>query len=69
MRVKEKALSEELLVPTSVIDKIKAKIETLDFDWGDDLNPTARSVCMVCDTIDECIEDYLAESEDTDGNS
>jgi len=38
-----------------IVDKIKAKIETLDFDWGDDLNPTARSICMVCDAIDECI--------------
>lgn len=46
----------ELLVSISVIDKIKAKIETLNFDWGDDLNPTARSISMVCDAIDECLE-------------
>ena len=47
----------ESLIPISVIDKIKAKIETLDFDWGDDLNPTARSASMVCDAIDECLND------------
>ena len=49
----------KLVVPISVIDKIKAKIETLDLDWGDDLDPSSRSITKVCDTIDECIKDYL----------